>query len=148
MSLTATARSTGDTQRHDVVVDGRYHLVTDEPERLGGTAEGPAPHELLPAALASCVATTIRLYARTKSWRLEELTVDVVYDNTSTPRHFDVTITLTDELSEQQVRRIMRAAETCPIRRAIEAGITFDEHLPGARDLAVFTTSRTATGYG
>lgn len=24
----------------------------------------------------------------------------------------------------------MRAAETCPIRRAIEAGMTFDEHLP------------------
>ena len=24
----------------------------------------------------------------------------------------------------------MRAAETCPVRRAIEAGMTFDEHLP------------------
>ena len=45
-------------------------------------------------------------------------------------------IHLPDELSDEQVRRIMRAAETCPIRRAIEAGITFDEHLPKAHPVA------------
>lgn len=136
MSLTASAHSMGDTLRHDVVVDGRYHLVTDEPEQLGGSDQGPAPHELLPAALASCVATTIRRYARTKGWELDELTVDVVYDNTSTPRRFDVTISLPDALGDQQVRRIMRAAKTCPVRRAIEAGVTFDEHLPRGGVLA------------
>ncbi len=130
MSLTATARSTGDTLRQDVLVDGRHRLVTDEPEHLGGTDLGPAPHELLPAALAACIATTIRRYARTKAWAIGDLAVDVVYENTATPRHFDVTITLPDDLTEDRVRRIMRAAETCPVRRAIEAGMTFDEHLP------------------
>ena len=130
MSLTATAHSTGDTLRQDVLIDGRHHLITDEPQRLGGTDHGPAPHELLPAALAACIATTIRTYARTKSWTVGELTIDVVYENTATPRHFDVTINLPDELTDEQARRIMRAAETCPVRRAIEAGMTFDEHLP------------------
>jgi putative redox protein len=130
MSLTATAHSTGDTLRQDVLIDGRHHLVTDEPQRLGGTEHGPAPHELLPAALAACIATTIRTYARTKGWAVGELTVDVVYENTATPRHFDVTINLPDDLTDEQARRIMRAAETCPVRRAIEAGMTFNEHLP------------------
>ena len=130
MSLTATAHSSGDTLRQDVLIDGRHPLITDEPPRLGGTDRGPAPHELLPAALAACIATTIRTYARTKEWALGELSVDVVYHNTSTPRHFDVTINLPDDLSDEQVRRIMRAAETCPVRRAIEAGMSFDEHLP------------------
>ena len=130
MSLIASAHSTGDTLRQNVLIDGRHRLVTDEPSRLGGTDRGPAPHELLPAALAACIATTIRTYARTKRWTVEELSVDVVYQNTSTPRHFDVTIHLPDDLSDEQVRRIMRAAETCPVRRAIEAGMTFDEHLP------------------
>ena len=130
MSLIASAHSTGDTLRQDVLIDGRHRLVTDEPSRLGGTDRGPAPHELLPAALAACIATTIRTYARTKRWTVRELSVDVVYQNTSTPRHFDVTIHLPDDLSDEQVRRIMRAAETCPVRRAIEAGMTFDEHLP------------------
>ena len=130
MSLIASAHSTGDTLRQDVLIDGRHRLITDEPPRLGGTDRGPAPHELLPAALAACIATTIRTYARTKGWTVDELSVDVVYENTSTPRHFDVTIHLPDDLSDEQVRRIMRAAETCPVRRAIEAGMTFDEHLP------------------
>ena len=130
MSLIASAHSTGDTLRQDVLIDGRHRLVTDEPSRLGGTDRGPAPHELLPAALAACIATTIRTYARTKRWTVRELSVDVVYQNTSTPRHFDVTIDLPDDLSDKQVRRIMRAAETCPVRSAIEAGMTFDEHLP------------------
>lgn len=130
MSLTATAHSAADTLRQDVLVDGRHRLITDEPEELGGTDRGPAPHELLPAALAACIATTIRTYTRTKHWRLGELSVEVTYDHTATPRHFDVTVHLPDDLSDEQVRRIMRAAKTCPVRRSIEAGITFDEHLP------------------
>ena len=136
MSLTATAHSSGDTLRQDVLIDGRHGLITDEPPRLVGTDRGPAPHELLPAALAACIATTIRTYARTKDWALGELSVEVVYDNTSTPRHFDVTIKLPDDLSDEHVRRIMRAAETCPVRRAIEAGMSFDEHLPEEHDQA------------
>jgi putative redox protein len=112
MSLTATARSAGDTLRQEVLVDGRHRLVTDEPGELGGTDSGPAPHELLPAALAACIAVTIRMYARTKGWALGELSVDVVYDDKSTPRHFDVTINLPGGLSPEQVRRVMRAAET------------------------------------
>jgi putative redox protein len=130
MSLIASAQSSEDTLRQEVLIDGRHRLITDEPSRLGGTDCGPAAHELLPAALAACIATTIRTYARTKDWALGELSVDVVYDNRSTPRHFDVTINLPDDLSDEQVRRIMRAAEACPVRRAIEAGMSFDEHLP------------------
>jgi len=132
MSLTATARSSGDTLRQEILVDGRHRLVTDEPVRLGGTDEGPTPHELLPAALAGCIATTVRMYARTKGWTLGELSVDVDYDHTSTPRHFDVTVNLPDGLAPEQVRRLMRVAEACPVRRAIEAGMTFDEHLAPA----------------
>ncbi len=136
MSLTATARSVGNSLRQDVLVDNRHRLVTDEPQRLGGTDTGPAPHELLPAALAACIAVTIRMYARTKGWELGELSVDVVYDNVSTPRRFDVTIDLPRGLSPEQVRRLMRVAEACPLRRSIEAGMVFDEHLPRGRDAA------------
>jgi hypothetical protein len=39
-------------------------------------------------------------------------------------------VNLPDGLSPAQVTRLMRVAEACPVRRAIEAGMTFDEHLP------------------
>jgi putative redox protein len=129
MPLTATARSAHDDLRQELLIDGRHRLVTDEPARLGGGDDGPAPHELLPASLAACVATTIRMYARTKGWTLGELSVDVTYDHKSVPRRCDVTVELPPGLSDEQRRRLMRAAETCPVRRALEAGVRIDERL-------------------
>jgi putative redox protein len=111
------------------VVDGKHRLITDEPERVGGDGSAPAPHELLPAALASCVATTLVMYARTKGWELGEVSVAVDYENRSTPPHFDVAIQLGGNLTDEQLVRLEKVAATCPVRRAIEAGIEFDERI-------------------
>jgi putative redox protein len=127
MSLTATARSIPGTLRQEVVIDGTHRLITDEPERLGGEGAGPAPHELFPAALAACISTTLTMYARTKGWDLGDVNVAVDYDNHSTPRRFDVAIELGGELSADQLRRLEKVAESCPLRRSIETGIEFVE---------------------
>jgi putative redox protein len=129
MPLNATAHSIGDTLRQEVLIGEGHRLVTDEPARLGGGDLGPAPHELVPAALAACVVTTMRMYARTKGWELGEIAVDVVYDNESAPRRFDVAIHLPAGLSELQRGRLLRVAEACPVRRAFEAGLVVHEHL-------------------
>ena len=55
------------------MIDGQNHLTTDEPVAVGGEDTAPAPHELLVAALASCVATVLVMYARTKEWDLGEV---------------------------------------------------------------------------
>jgi putative redox protein len=129
MSLTAKARSIPRTLRQEVVIDGKHRLITDEPERLGGDGSAPAPHELFPAALASCVATTLVMYARTKGWDLGEVSVEVDYDTESTPRRFEVAIELGGDLTDDQLRRLEKVADACPVRRSIEAGIEFDETL-------------------
>jgi putative redox protein len=127
MSLTAIARSIPGTLRQEVVIDGTHRLITDEPERLGGDGSGPAPHELFPAALAGCISTTLAMYARTKGWDLGELTVAVDYDNHSTPRRFEIEIKLGGDLTADQLRRLEKVAESCPLRRSLEAGIQFVE---------------------
>jgi putative redox protein len=127
MSLSATARSIPGTLRQEVVIDGAHRLITDEPQRVGGDGSAPAPHELLPAALAACISTTLVMYARTKQWQLDAVAVDVDYDNTSTPRRFDIGIELEGPLTDEQVERLERVAAACPVRRAIEAGMEFFE---------------------
>jgi putative redox protein len=129
MSMTATARSIDGGLRHEVDVNGRHVIVTDEPERLGGTDEGPAPHELLAAMVASCVSTMIIMYARTKGWQLADVRVEVVYNSDEAPRQVHVRIYLPDGLTLDQIKRLRRVAETCPARRALEAGCTFDEEV-------------------
>lgn len=129
MSLTASARRIGDTLRHEVDVNGRHTIITDEPAGLGGTDTGPAPHELLPAALASCISTMIALYAQRKEWDIGEVRVDVEYDPKTVPRSFDVTVHLPGGLTQDQIDRLQRVADTCPVRRALQAGFSFDERI-------------------
>ena len=129
MSFTASARRIGETLQHEVDVNGRHTIMTDEPESLGGTDTASAPHELLPATLASCISTMIALYAQRKGWDVRGLRVDVDYDNDALPRRFDVTVHLPDGLTEDQIARLTRVADTCPVRRALEGGFVFEERI-------------------
>jgi putative redox protein len=137
MSLTATARSIPGTLRQEVVIDGQHRLITDEPEQLGGEGSAPAPHELFPAALASCISTTLVMYARTKGWELGDVAVAVEYDNKSTPRRFEIAIELGGDLTGEQLKRLDKVAASCPVRRAIEAGIEFDETIARSEPVPV-----------
>jgi putative redox protein len=129
MTMTASAVSTAGALRSDIDVNRRHTIATDVPERLGGNNTAPAPHELLPAMIASCVSTMISLYARARGWTLEDVCVDVSYDSDAIPRHAHVTVQLPAGLTPDQVKRLTRVVDTCPVKRALEAGFTFDRQL-------------------
>lgn len=134
MSLTATSRSIRGTLRQEIVIDDKHRLITDEPESVGGDGSGPAPHELLPAALASCISTTLVMYARTKDWDIGDVIVEVEYDNHSTPRKFEIAVRISGDLSDAQLDRLEKVAAACPVRRSIEAGIEFHERIARAEN--------------
>jgi len=129
VSLTATSRAIPGTLRQEIVIDGKHRLITDEPEEVGGEGSAPAPHELFPAALAACVSTTLVMYARTKQWQLGDVQVDVAYDHRSTPRRFEIAIRLDGDLSAEQLARLEKVAAACPVRKAIEIGVVFEERI-------------------
>jgi putative redox protein len=133
MSMTATAHRIGDNLTHEVDVNGRHTIITDEPTGLGGSDLGPAPHELLAATLASCIATMIAMYAQNRAWDIGETAVEVAYDPDSSPRRFAIDLHLPDDLTPERIRKLKRVAETCPVRRALEAGFTFDERVSPPR---------------
>jgi len=129
MSFTASAAPVHGTLRHEVDVNGRHTIATDEPEKLGGGDTAPAPHELLAAMVASCVSTMVSLYARRHGWELDGMRVEVSYDAETTPRRLAIQLHLPAGLSGEQVDRLRRVAETCPVRRAFEAGFEFEEEI-------------------
>lgn len=129
MAFTATATRLDGSLKHEVLVNGRHSIITDEPESLGGSDLGPAPHELLPAALASCISTMVSLYAQRKGWEIGDISVDVTYDTDVTPRRFDVDVHLPAGLDEDQIKRLTNVAHTCPVRKAMEAGFEFNEQI-------------------
>ncbi|HTY98017.1 MAG TPA: OsmC family protein [Solirubrobacteraceae bacterium] len=129
MAMTATAHRIDGGLKHLVDVNGRHTIVTDEPNALGGTDEGAAPHELLAAAVAGCVSTMIAMYAQKRGWDVGQIDVEVSYDTDAVPRRMTVEVHLPAGLSDEQCRRLERVAETCPVRRALEAGFVFEEKL-------------------
>jgi putative redox protein len=127
--MRATAKLIHGTLRNEVLIRDTFVLETDEPERVGGEDTAPAPHELLAAALASCVTTTVAMYARTKGWELGDVLVEVDYDTSVTPRRFRVDLFVDGDYDAGQLARLERAAATCPVRRSLEAGFAVEEHV-------------------
>ncbi len=127
--MRATAKLVHGTLRNTVLVRDAFVLETDEPEHVGGEDSAPAPHELLAAALASCVSTTVAMYARTKGWDIGDVLVEVDYDASVTPRRFRVDLFLDGDYDAGQVARLERAAAACPVRRSLEAGFAVEEHV-------------------
>ena len=126
-TFTATTYGSGDDLRHVTDVNGRHLLVTDEPESIGGTDEGPAPHELLPATLSACIATMLSLYAKRRGLNVGEIRVDVDYDTETTPRRLDVTVCMPPGFPDDDLGRLMRVVQSCPVKQAFEAGFVISE---------------------
>ena len=108
-----------------------HRLTADEPEDIGGKDIGPSPEELLAAALASCTAITMQMYAERKGWDLTGLEVDCDYQpgERGRPTQFDLVLRLPETLSDGQVERLTVIAAKCPIHRTLEGEVTFEERV-------------------
>ena len=110
----------------------RHHRLTaDEPESSGGDDQGPSPQELLAAALASCTAITIEMYAKRKGWKIDGLEVDCDYTpaERGSATNFKLVIRAPAHLSEEQVERLQVIAAKCPVHRTLEGEVLFDERV-------------------
>jgi putative redox protein len=115
---------------HDVVI--RQHTLTaDEPVDAGGQDLGPSPHELLAAALASCTAVTMEMYAQRKGWDVGGLAVDCRFApaERGAVTRFELIYTMPSHLAPEQVERLQVIAAKCPIHRTLESEVAFDERV-------------------
>jgi putative redox protein len=119
-----------DGYTHDIKV-GDHVITADEPEEQGGQDMGPSPQELLSAALASCTAVTMEMYAKRKGWNIEGLEVEARYQpaERGCPTRFELVIRMPSHLSEEQVERLQVIAAKCPVHRTLEGEVAFDERV-------------------
>ena len=114
---------------------GLHELASDEPLDQGGADTGPSPYELLAAALGACTSMTLGMYARRKQWPLASVIVrlrhskihatdcaDCETEDAMLDR-IDRDIELTGDLTEEQRRKLIEIADTCPVHRTLTRGM-------------------------
>ena len=102
---------------------GPHRLAGDESVGNGGNDTGPAPHELLLAALASCASMTAKAYAAHKGLPLRAVEVHVRGRREDDAFVIQRHIALDGDLDAIQRARIMEIAERCPVARTLSGTI-------------------------
>lgn len=110
-----------------------HHFIVDEPKDFGGDDSGPTPYDLLGAALGTCTAMTMKMYADRKEWPLGRLRVHVRHERDHKHEHAEDmakgenlqalhrTITFSGgTLSAEQQDKLMEIADKCPVHKTLE----------------------------
>lgn len=99
---------------------GTHTFIADEPKESGGDDAGPAPHEILLAALGTCTSMTLRMYAERKGMKLDGVHVHLTMEKFEGNRTVLMrTVTLKGALSAEERARLLEIAGKCPVHRTL-----------------------------
>lgn len=109
------------------IESGKHVWGGDESVAMGGSDIGPAPYQMLAAALGECTAMTVRWYARRQGWPVEHVAVDVTHEKAAVDGHpglvdvFRKTLHVKGlALTDEQRARLEDVAAKCPVQRTLE----------------------------
>ncbi len=107
---------------HSGEQSGRADATADK----GGGGQGFRPHELLEAALASCMLMTLRMYAERHAIDHAGIGVEVRLERTD-PEHpvFESAVSFPADFPADRRERMLQVAERCPVHRTLAAGFGF-----------------------
>jgi putative redox protein len=119
-------RATSDGVPYRVTfTDGRFAATSDTTAEKGGGDAGFGPHELLEAALATCLTITLEKTARQQGIPLERAGATVRLDR-GRPGEPVLTYELVMEggLTDEQRRQLAAAAANCPVGKTLTGVIS------------------------
>ncbi len=106
------------------ISDGVHEALSDTTADHGGSATGFRPHDLLEAALGSCIGIIVRMFAKRHAIPLESVAVTVTL-NRDNPEEalFEYALELRGDLTQGQRAKLHRAAKSCPVHKTLSRAI-------------------------
>lgn len=105
--------------RQTIQIDS-HQINADLTQVAGGTDTGPGPHDLFDAAVATCKAMTLQLYAQRKNIPLQEVKVEISRDDSGEAKGLyllHVSLELIGDLTPEQREQLLAIADKCPIHK-------------------------------
>lgn len=107
--------------------NGVHAAIADVAAKDGGGSFGFGPHDLLEAALATCVNITVRMYADHHSIPLRGVITKV---GITRPQPDEVLfyyeVAFDGDLTAEQKERLTYAAHACPVHKTLSQKIRFE----------------------
>jgi len=130
---TLTVSENGLGRYQQTINSGRHTLIADEPLAADGDDAGLAPFDFLLAALGSCTAITLRMYAERKDLPLTHVSVALTHEKTDVDGlrvdRIERIITLEGDLTLEQRARLLEIANKCPMYRTLQSDIKIDSRV-------------------
>jgi len=106
-------------------------LLTQAPKDNGGDGSSFSPTDLCAASLAACAATTLSLYATRAGIPLTGVSFSVEKHMTAEPPRRIARLvthyTIDSPCPEEDYRKLVNAAKTCPVRRSLHPDVVIEE---------------------
>ncbi|WP_212511490.1 OsmC family protein [Acinetobacter seifertii] len=133
MVNTVQAQSTSTPYRVTLTDPSGHQWFGDEPTDKGGQDTAPNPVQLLLSALGACTTITLEMYANHKGIKLEHVQVDLALNPNGDPEagtnNIKRKITLKGDFTEDQHKRLLKVAESCPIHKLLTSNISIQSEL-------------------
>lgn len=130
MANIAQAHSTQTPYRVTLTNPQGHIWHADEPNDKGGQDTAPNPIQILLSALGACTVITLEMYAKHKGLKIEHVQLDLVLNPENEPvagqNNIRRTIQLKGDFTEEQHKRLLKVAESCPVHKLLTSNIQIE----------------------